>query len=145
MNLLYSNKILSSTLEFFGVFVPGAVLLWALRIIAISNNLIKDTSWPDKTIEYFIFVVASFILGYLIYPPAHVLNKLYDAMYLKWKRKDGDPLLDYARERAAPYLNPKASVYAWAKSEVSAASPDHVIKIDRLEGGRPLARRRSRL
>jgi hypothetical protein len=121
-------------LEFFGALIPGASILYVLRFIAVSAELIENTQWPDTTIDWAVFLVVSFILGYLAHPPAHILNKLYDCTYRRWRRKGGDPLFDYAQRKAKPYVGPNDSVYAWAKSEVLAFSTEQGARIDLIEG-----------
>lgn len=122
------------SLEVFSALLPGAITVYVLRSTAIASDLIERTNWPDATSEWVLFLIASLVIGYLAHPPAHILNKLYDRTYRQWRRQGGDPLLRYAQKEAAPFVGPKDSVYAWAKSEVEAASPVQARKIDLMEG-----------
>jgi hypothetical protein len=106
------SKLFLGALEFFGALLPGAVILYVGRFVAISAGLIEKGTWPDKAIDWVVFVVGSLVLGYLAHPPAHVLNKLYDRTYRARKRRQGDPLLDYARREAESHVGPEDSVYA---------------------------------
>jgi hypothetical protein len=114
--------------------IPGAIALWILASVGAAHGLIGGVTWPDTTFDWAIFLVGSFVIGYLAHPPAHVLNWLYDRTYRTWRRREGDLLLDYARTEAGPELGPKDSVYAWAKSEVSAESAALAAKIARVAG-----------
>lgn len=122
------------SLEVFAALIPGGIILYTVRLVAIATGVITKTNWPDKTIDWVIFLVSSLILGYLAHPPAHILNRLYDRTYRQWRRQGGDPLLDFARRQAAPHIGPKDSVYAWAKSEIAAVSKEQAAKVDLVEG-----------
>ncbi len=128
------SKWFLGSLEVFAALVPGGIILYAIRLVAIAAGAIEDTSWPDQKIDWAIFLVGSLVLGYLAHPPAHILNWLYDRTYRQWRRQGGDPLLKYAQQEAAPHLGLKDSVYAWAKSEVAAASKEQAARIDLIEG-----------
>jgi len=128
------SKWFLGSLEVFAALIPGGIILYAVRLLATAAGVNTDTSWPQQTIEWVIFLVGSLVVGYLAHPPAHILNRLYDRTYRQWRRQGGDPLLDYAQQAAAPYLGPKDSVYAWAKSEVAAASKEQAARIDLMEG-----------
>lgn len=127
------SKWFLGSLEVFAALIPGGVILYTVRLVATTAGVIADTSWPQQTIDWIIFLVGSLVLGYLAHPPAHTLNWLYDRTYRRWRRQGGDPLLDYAQQEAAPHLGPKDSVYAWAKSEVAAASKEQAARIDLIE------------
>jgi len=128
------SKFFVGALEFFGALLPGAIILYVGRFVAISAGMIENGTWPNKTIDWVLFVVGSLVLGYLAQPPAHVLNKLYDRTYRARKRWQGDPLLAYARQEAESHVGPEDSVYVWAKSEVGYASAQQLARIDRIEG-----------
>lgn len=128
------SKWFIGSLEVFGALIPGGIILYVVRLVAVAAGVIKDTSWPQQGIDWAIFIGGSLALGYLAHPPAHILNWLYDRTYCRWRRQGGDPLLDYAQQEAAPHLGPKDSVYAWAKSEVAAASKEQAARIDLIEG-----------
>lgn len=72
--------------------------------------------------------------GYLVHPPAHVLNRLYDHTYRARRRREGDPLSEYAIGIARSEGGPNASAYAWAKSELLEKSPSTITLVDRIEG-----------
>ena len=121
------------SLEVFSALVPGGIALYALRWAGVSSGVL-DASWPSQALDWVVFIVGSLVLGYLAHPPAHVLNIVYDSTYRRWRRRGGDPLLDYARRAAARSIGPKDSVYAWAKSEVAAASERDELRINQIEG-----------
>ncbi len=125
-----------TALDFIGSIVPGAIILYLLRFPGVTGvyGFTLSADWPKTTIDWAAFLVASFILGRLAHPPAHVLNKLYDRTYRQWRRSAGDPLLEEARRIAGPAVGPKDSLYAWAKSEVAAADPKQAAVIDIIEG-----------
>lgn len=128
------SKWFLGSLEVFASLIPGGIILYAVRLGAIAAGVIEDTSWPQQTIDWAIFLVGSLVLGHLAHQPAHILNWLYDRTYRQWRRQGGDPLLDYVQREAAPHLGPKDSVYAWAKSEVAAASKEQAARVDLIEG-----------
>ena len=129
------SKWFIGSLDFLGSLVPGAIILYLSRFaVAGGFGFSLSPEWPSTTMEWAVFLVASFIIGRLAHPPAHVLNKLYDQTYRQWRRSDGDPLLDYARKVAGLNVGPKDSIYAWAKSEVASADPKQAAVIDIMEG-----------
>ena len=119
--------------ELFGVLVPGAVVLFVIRWIVVSEGIVTS-SWPDTILDWAAFIIASFIIGYLAHPPAHILNKLYDRTYCSWKRRNGDPLLRWAEKEAQGEAGPDDSIYAWANSEVAANSSKIAARIVLIEG-----------
>jgi hypothetical protein len=126
-----------SALDFLGSIVPGASIIYILLRFAAATGGYRFTlsaDWPKTTIDWAGFLVASFILGRLAHPLAHVLNKLYDRTHRQWRRSAGDPLLEEATRIAGSAVDPKDSLYAWAKSEVTAADPKQAAVIDIIEG-----------
>jgi hypothetical protein len=126
------SKWFVGSLEFFGSIVPGAIILYLLRFAAVAGGFgfKLDPKWPSTNMEWATFLGVSFILGRLAHPLSHPLNILYDRTYRQWR---GDPLLGCA-QLAAPHVGSRDSVYAWAKSEVSAAKPKQALAIDVMEG-----------
>jgi hypothetical protein len=134
------SKWFIGSLDFLGSLVPGAFILYLLWFAAVAGgfgfNLSPEWTgeWPSTTMEWAAFLVASFIIGRLAHPPAHILNKLYNRTYRQWRRSEGDPLLDYAIKAAGSNVGPKDSIYAWAKSEVAAADLKQAAVVDIMEG-----------
>ena len=128
------SKWFLGSLEVFSALIPGAIIVYTFRWLAIATEMIEDTPWPEREIDWGVFLIISLVAGYLAQPPGHALNWLYDHTYRQWRRRGGDPLFKCAQKVAAPHLGPKGSVYAWAKSEVAAASKEQASKIDLIEG-----------
>jgi hypothetical protein len=117
----------------FAVLVPGGVAMLAIRWLLVQEQIVA-ASWPDTILDWASFIVGSFIIGYLAHPPSHVLNKLYNQTYRRWKRRKGDPLLAWARNAAGSDVGPDDSIYAWAKSELSSRSNEQASKVELIEG-----------
>jgi hypothetical protein len=115
-----------SPFEFFSAIVPGGIGTFILWTLLQNSSLVNKLPSLSGTPAWIAFVVISFILGYVIQPPAHILNIAYDNTYRAYHRRKGDPYLDFAKAQLAkesPVLLETNSVYEWAKTKVQAKDP----------------------
>jgi hypothetical protein len=142
--------------EFFSVIVPGSVGAW------LASQLLRGSEWESQfralsaAAQWAVFLVAALFLGFLLHPPAHVLNVVYDRTYRRWKRAKSDPLLQFARaeaEKRVPGISTSGSVYEWAKTRVESKDRNvarevqfiqGISKMFRTEPRSPTLRRRNR-
>jgi hypothetical protein len=126
-----------SPFELFSALIPGGVgafIIWTLlQNSGLGNNLPALT----ETTGLLLFGVASLILGYAVQPPAHLLNIAYDRTYRAYRRRKGDPYLEFAKQRAVkdnPIILETGSVYEWAKTRLQAVDPQAEKHIGNIQG-----------
>jgi hypothetical protein len=110
--------------EFFGVLLPGALLTYFALKLSPGTPLEPHVKLVGGGTEgWAVFLVVSFIIGWAIQPPAHILNWVYDHTYRALKRRRGDDLYEFAQQQMKkdiPKMVETASVYRWAEVEVRA-------------------------
>ncbi len=123
--------------DFFAILLPGAIftfLLWDVGETVLSSSLPPlDSSAKAWTA----FVVASYVLGHALHQAGSVLDRSYDALYVKgWKRRKGEErLLTRTRELMRGMLGGDAtmtSAYSWAGSYVRTASDAATRELERM-------------
>jgi hypothetical protein len=107
--------------DFFSIVLPGALLAFLFLDFARQNVFGKLMPTIDGTVAGWIsFALASYLLGHLAsLIGARVLDSIYDWTYVKYKRRKGDPLLEYTRELKAQSLGAReniANAYKWARA-----------------------------
>jgi hypothetical protein len=132
-----------SAQDILGVIVPGAVGAWI--IFALFREFTVAQAFIDlsKEGQWTAFTLAALILGLLSQPLSHPLNRLYDGTYRRWRRRYGDPHLDFATKEAEKYLpnlHLRHSIYEWAKTEVEKEDKTIGQQIGRLQGFSKLCR-----
>jgi hypothetical protein len=123
--------------EFFSVIIPGAIGTYILWFLFKDTQLSSAFPIPAGTAAWIAFAVTSFILGYAVQPPSHILNRLYDYTYRRYQRRKGDPLLDFATSKAKlaiPNITKTGSVYEWTRVEVLAKDPSIKDDVEKTQG-----------
>jgi hypothetical protein len=121
-------------LQFLSALLPGGVVLFGLVFVLGALGVSVPILLPEGTVKWIVYGIASLLVGYLLQVPARWLDPVYDRTYARMRRRNGDPLLDYAKREAEPYIGKHGSVYGWARGKVHVEDPRLIADVDFIEG-----------
>jgi hypothetical protein len=123
--------------DLFSIFLAGALLSFLFLKTARDNIFCLLPRIEGVAANWIAFALASYLLGHFAsLVGAVVLDRVYDRTFVKYKRRHGDHLYNYARKLKANVLGREDSVanaYKWARANVRLRGADGAIEIDRLE------------
>lgn len=124
--------------DLFSIFLPGALLSFLFLGVARQNIIGKLV--PDiegAAANWMAFALVAYLLGHFAsLVGAVILDRIYDQTFVKYKRRHGDHLYNYARKLKANVLGDKdniANAYKWARTNVRLRNGNGTTEIDRLE------------
>lgn len=133
------SDVFVGVLDFFAVLMPGALLsLFALERAenSVFNGVILPKLQGDAQ-GWAVFIFSSYLIGHFIFLLGSQLDRVYDSTYRKYKSRNGNPLLDYAKEIKRRQLGDDnvdiTNMFKWARANVQLQNPTAAAEISRLE------------
>lgn len=124
-------------IDFFAVILPGTLIAFLMLDFAKTNLFGLVLPAINSEIQgWSVFIFASYLLGHLVFLLGAFLDPVYDRVYVKRKRRNGDNLLDYATSVKNESLGKNRQItntLQWASAIVRLESPNASIEIDRLD------------
>jgi hypothetical protein len=120
--------------DFFAVLLPGSLLSFLAEAPA-QKHVFGPILEPihSATEGWAVFIFASYLLGqFATLLGATFMDWTYDHTYLAYKRRNGDPRYDKAKELQGNYST-IAGTLKWASAYVRLQSADAAAEMDRLD------------
>lgn len=122
------------------IFLPGSLLSFLFLDVARQNIIGKLLPEIEGVAANWIaFALVAYLLGHFAsLLGAVMLDSVYDRTFVKYKRRQGDHLYNYARELKAEVLGDKdniANTYTWPRINLQQRSADGTTVIESVRSG----------